>query len=197
MANRIKAILTAALLAGCGDSSGPDRGGRDEADLTFVRLQAGASLETQEASFWAVYGQDRTLLIGHAGETLPDTALEFYVGAQSLMAWPDGRSFEDGDSVLITVRVDQADRYRFEFQPAGLVFSSTDPAVLLINYAGAGGDLNADGTVDAADANVASRLGVWKLSAPGVPWLPVPTLRLPGDRVEAWVTSFTIFGVAS
>src|SRR5688572_1613395 len=129
------AALAALVLTAC-DPSGPDDDKKPEEDLQFVRFAAGAPAAVQQASFWAVHGQTRTLAIRYAGQPAgEEPLLEFRVGALSLLQRPNGVPFLPGDSVRITVAVDPQGRFLFDFQPAGLVFSPALPALLRINYA--------------------------------------------------------------
>ncbi|HEX6133997.1 MAG TPA: hypothetical protein VFZ24_08535 [Longimicrobiales bacterium] len=180
--------VAALLLVACDDTTSPeDVGGAPE----FARTQAGVEMESAEASFWAVRGQARTLVLRRADGT---TALEFEVGPNSLVARPDGSEIAANDSIQITVRPIGGDGYVFDFQPSGLRFSTAEPALLRIHY---DADLNGDGLVGPVDALLESTLSIWIQAAPGLPWLPIPSLRLPGHVVEGEVTHFTGFALAS
>lgn len=190
-------ILIVAALTAC-DSTAPEEERRDEEDLTFVRLEAGAQAEVTQASFWAVRGQTRSLVVRYRDRPTDPPLLEFVVGAQSLLTRGDGTPVLVGDSVQITVTVDTQRRFLFDFQPAGLTFSPVTPARLRLNYDAADPDFNGDGVVNQLDAAVELRLQIWQQQLPGLPWLPVPTLRVEGTQIlEGRVTHFTGFAMAS
>lgn len=189
--SRLSLLLCSALVvSACEDTTSPEPIA-EGSEPTFARMQQGMQLETTEASFWAVRGQTRTLELRRADGT---QALEFVVGANSLAARPDGSSLTPGDSVLITVRHLPQGGYMFDFQPSGLRFSSLEPALLRISY---DADLDGDGLVGLLDLLLEGTLSVWTQAAPGLPWLPIPSLQLPGRVVEGRVTHFTGFALAS
>jgi hypothetical protein len=172
---------------------------RETQELTFARLAPNVEAEVQEASFFAVSGEERTLVVRYQGQD-PSAAplLEFQVGARSLVAYPDGLPVLPGDSIQITVTLDPQRRLIFYFQPAGLRFAPFDPARLRVNYDGADEDVNGDGTVDNLDMVLERRYRIWRQDLPGLPWEALPTLRLPfGDTVEGRITHFTGFAMAS
>ena len=195
---RLLSIALVVLAAAC-DSTAPEDPERPEDELTFARFSSETDADVAQASFYAVRGQTRTLAVRYRGQAQTDPPLlEFVVGPLSLLTRSDGRPFLAGDSVRITVTVDTQRRFVFDFQPSGLLFSPLDPALLRINYGGADDDLNRDGLVNQLDAVLEARLRIWQQTALGLPWLPVPTVRLSGQqRVEGRVTHFTGFALAS
>ena len=141
------AALAVAALA-CGEEGtplGPARSGGDggvlpgdtSTALGFVRERAGAPLISSTASFYAVKGQDRHVRLYYIPPNpgAVDTVdfMTFHVGATSLDRRPDGTAFADGDSVLITVTLANADSLIVQFAPQGLRFSTTSPARLHYN----------------------------------------------------------------
>jgi hypothetical protein len=170
-----------------------------EEELTFARLAPNVEAEVQQASFWAVSGQERTLVVRYLGQdSSAPPLLEFQVGAQSLLAYPDGLPVLPGDSVQITVTLDPLRRFIFDFQPAGLIFSSLSPARLRLNYHGADDDVNGNGIVDFFDFLLEQQFRIWRQDLPGLPWLSIPSLRLPGlDLLEGRIDHFTGFALAS
>lgn len=188
-------LLLLTLLAGaCSDATDPDDGGATDSELKFLRFSSANAVTVRTASFWAVRGRDRKLEIDYANG---DEFLEFEVRSRSLLRRPDGTLFAENDSVLITVTLDPTDRIIVDFQPSGLTFSAVDPARLKINYQEADLDIDDDGDVDAADRDLEADLRVWQREVPGLPWLPLLTLRIDEDDVEARVLGFTGFAMAS
>lgn len=161
-----------------------------DALLRFIELAATAPpLETYDTSFWAVRGEERELRIrtlGTAGEQ-GEHFLDFEVGDESLLRRPDGTAFAVGDSVEIHVTVDP-ERFRFTFEPSGLVFDPEEPASLELRYRHA----------DEDDLEREEEFSMWKQESPGSPWLRIATLRLEdADELEAEITSFTAFALAT
>jgi hypothetical protein len=192
----VVAVLAAVWMVGCESSTEPEDEVRNDDELTFVRFADEAvPLLVRQASFWAKRGEDRELVMRYAdGEDF----LEFEVDEDSLERYPDGRLFQPGDSVLITVTVDPANRFLFTFEPAGLKFRDSDPAELEIEFRRRDGDLNGDGVVDARDEALKRDLRVWQQERPGTPWTPLGILRfeLDDDEIEVEVGSFTGFALA-
>jgi hypothetical protein len=169
-----------------------------EQELTFARLAPNVEAEVQEKSFWAVRGQTRTLQVRYLNQDpSAPPLLEFEVGAETLLTYPDGQPVLPGDSVEITVTLDPERRFIFHFQPHGLTFSPASPARLRLNYDGADADVNGDGIVNFIDAALELQFRVWRRDGLGLPWMPVPTVRLPGDLIEGRITHFTGFAMAS
>jgi hypothetical protein len=193
----MKPLLALCLLvvwAGCSDEgTNPDDGVR-ERDLTFLRFEDANAVTVRSASFWAVRGQDRRLEMSYAsGEEF----LRLEVDDNSLLRRPDGTLFVTGDSVLITVHLDDMNRFIVYFEPSGLTFNPLDPAELRINYNYADPDLDRDGDEDAHDLELEANLRIWQQEQLGLPWLPLATLRIDEDDLRANVLSFTGFAMAS
>jgi hypothetical protein len=161
----------------------------------FPRFQPDTKPAIDQVSFWAVVGARRELTITYANGT--DVYLHFVVGANSLLRKPDGAPFLPGDSVLITVTLDDSDRMIAHFEPSGLVFNPLVPARLEFSYLYANPDYDGDGDVDAADAALELGLGVWKQEQLELPWLELPTLQLGLFKLSARVDGFTGFAMAS
>jgi hypothetical protein len=210
-AKRCGLCLLIALTVGCTEvrnddvtdarySLGPIGGGFQPGRLlVFPQLVPGSVVET-EASFWAVKGQTRTLVMHYApnpdgseGERL----LEFVVPAHGLLFKPNGSFFHMGDSILITVKLDPAGKLSADFQPSNLVFNPLNPARLSMSYLHTDPDFDGDGDEDLQDALIALDFGIWKQEFPGLPWLPLPTLRIGDFTLRARVLSFTGFAMAS
>ncbi len=187
-------LFAAVALAACSDSTEPDDDGVRDGDLTFLRFESSNAVTVRQASFWAERGDNRKLEIDYPDG---DEFLEFEVRNESLLRRPDGTLFQEGDSILITVSLDPSNRIIVDFQPSGLIFNPLEPPRLRINFKAADDDIDDDGDLDAEDQRLAAGLAVWQQERPGQPWLPLVSLRLDEDRMEALVLSFTGFAMAS
>jgi hypothetical protein len=188
------AACAALLVGGCeGGSTGsrPPVVGEDE--LVFIRsAQNAPRLVTTDTSFWAVAGDGREVRIPYVNGA---GCLEFKVPGNALLRRPDGTRIQRGDSVRITVRLADAGRFSFEFQPAGLRFDPDHPAELRIRYTYADPDFNGDGRVDDADRRF--EFGVWRQESAGQPWAGLVTIRDSDTaEVRATLEGFTKFAVA-
>jgi hypothetical protein len=171
-------------------------------DGVLASPSAGAPiLDDYEVSFWAVKGQTSGVQI-HWLETSGDTTIahpyiDFVVPAWALATAPNGDWVGAGDSVLITVTVDTTSMVT-QFGPSGLTFKESNPAQLQYWYTGAGGDLNADGVVDQADADIeATLLDLWESPGSSTSWAPVwANHSLSDDWFRAGVSHFSGFAVA-
>jgi hypothetical protein len=207
---RITRALTVAsvlLLASCGGDGAT--GGtttepqpRPEAQLTFLRPAAGASLSRDSVSFWVVGGQDREVEMFYrprAGR--PDSVrfLRFRVRGNTVVVRPNGTPLANGDSLRITIRILDFSRLITQFQPSGLTFGALRPAELRLDFRNCDQDFNRDGSVDPSDAALVANFAIWKQENAGQPWQ-----RLSGDvevsgnlsEVRADVVSFTNHAIA-
>jgi len=166
----------------------------------ILRQSTGAELESYSVSFWAVKGRPATARVKYkdaqsafAGGL---TFLEFNVPKAGLDRAPNGQRIRMGDSVQITLTVDPT-LLKVDFQPAGLQFSDRDPATLAMSYVGADPDFNADGTVDAADAVVASQLAIWYAPDSASSWAALES-KISGNNgtVDTKVYHFSGYSVA-
>lgn len=200
-ARLIVAALAVSVLS-CSDSGEPngDETSKPASELTVVRLRGDSPpLFNPEMSFYAVRGQNREARLffddgqGRAG----DEYLRLLVDAASLLAYPDGTKFADGDSVLITIRAVDPARSLFELEPSGLQFSPQDPARLRIRYQRVDTDLNADGKVDVADVQLESSLAIWRQETLGDPFVRLGTVLLKDlDEAEATLEGFSRYALA-
>ena len=188
------AALAGLSLAACegGSTSTPDPVVRED-QLVFIREAADAPpLVSRDTSFWVKVEDGRDVRLPYVNGK---PCLEFKIPGNSLQRRPDGTAFRRGDSVRITVRLPDAGRFSFEFQPSGLRFDPDRPAELRIRYTYANRDFNGDGRVD--DADRAFDFGVWRQEASGQPWAGLVTLRDADlEEVRADVLGFTKFAVA-
>jgi hypothetical protein len=198
---RVVPFALAAALAACSDTGGPDTGGvKPPADLTIIQLPVTApAIWNPVDSFYAKKGEDRELRIyfdapgGGPGEEY----MRLRVEAGSLYKRPDGTLFQVGDSVLITVRVQDPSLVQFEFQPAGLTFNPSLPAELKIEYGETGGDLDDDGDVDADDASIEQVMAVWRQEQPGQSYVKLGSVKVEElNEIEADLLGFTRYAIA-
>jgi hypothetical protein len=185
-------VLLAALASGCSNTQDVDD---SEQDLVFARSQLGTAPTVRQASVWAVVGLRRELSIEYANQQ--EIYLRFEVGPLSLLRKPNGDVFLPGDSVLITVTLDESDRMVAHFEPSGLIFSPLAPARLEFSHRFAQPDLDQDGDVDSADEALRARLAIYKQETLSLPWLPLTTVNLSVFRLLADVQSFTGFAMAT
>lgn len=84
-----------------------------------------------------------------------------------------------------------------DFQPAGLVFSTRDPAKLKMSFLEADKDLNNDGVVNRIDARLQRRLAIWKRELSTDPWLKqASVVSAINHEVESYVGGFTSYLIA-
>jgi hypothetical protein len=197
-----RALALLALTAGlsCTDTTGPDTESRAATDLRLLAAPYSTPpLVTTQVSFYAVKGQPAAADIWyHArpGRTDSLKFLEFRLAAGALDRRPDGSAIATGDSVLITLTVTDQRHFIVEFQPAGLAFSTNDPATLKFIYAACGDDLNYDGKVDAADDTITQQLSIWRQEAPFQPWFKVSSVvNKSAKEVNAQLDGFTGYAV--
>lgn len=198
-------ILLLALALACSDSGGPDDGGgtiKPPSELTILRLAEGSPpLFNPVMSFYAVRGESREGEISFVDDERPgepgEKYLELKVDGEALAAGPDGSPFAEGDSVLITVRVVDAARLLFEFEPAGLTFDPSRPAELKIHYDHADDDLDEDGDVDPNDATLELTIGIWRQENDRDPFQRLGSLLIDDlEEVEAELGGFSRYALA-
>ena len=202
---RVSTVAIAMALAiGCSSdptSSPNDPGSERPPDgLTVARLATTAPpLEESTVSFWAVKGRsvEQKLYFldsqGQRGEEYLALKLE----DESLSQRPDGSAIAEGDSVLITITVEDPALLLFSLQPTGLKFSASKPAELKIRYDQADDDLNEDGDVDGEDDSLESILGIWRQELPGDPFVRLGSVKVEGqEELEAELQGFSRYAIA-
>ncbi|HEU0299696.1 MAG TPA: hypothetical protein VFR37_09585 [Longimicrobium sp.] len=200
--NRLLRLFLLALLAAlpaCDDPSGGDDGLVPGEDLIFLRPAPNAPrLAYYQRSVLATKGDNAEIEIPYEalpGENEGEDCLRFRISGNSLLTRPDGRVMRDGDTITITIRVVDAGYFNFEFQPAGLRFSRSDPAELRVNYEFAHPDYNGDGEVDGDDDDF--EFGWWRQEMPGQDWERIGSVRLHDlTEVRADITGFTRYALA-
>ncbi len=199
---RLLVVALAASVLSCSDSGEPN--GEDTtkpaSELTVLRLRGDSPpLFNPVVSFYAVRGQNREARIffddGQGREG--DEYLRLLIDDASLLAYPDGTRFADGDSVLITIQVVDAAQSLFELKPSGLQFSPQAPARLRIRYQRVDDDLNADGKVDVTDVQLEATLAIWRQETLADPFVRLGTILLADlDEAEATLEGFSRYALA-
>jgi hypothetical protein len=197
--SRLISMLGAAAVLACGDNTGP--GGRPDADLHIIRQDSLAPpLVTNQASVWAKVADGRELHLNYQGATPADTGeefLRFEVPGDALLRKPDGTAFQGGDSILITVTVVDSADFRFQFEPAGLVFNPEHPARLRVRYHESNHDFDDDGDIDAADDAIEHVLDLWWREGPAALWFRVGSVKFEElDDLDANILRFSEYALA-
>lgn len=196
---RLLVAITAALLLGCSNSSGPDSVPNTQLRVIEQDTTAPPLVATQ-GSFWAKVGEGRELRFYYQGGNPADTGeefLRFEVPGDGLFRKPDGSAFQAGDSILITLTIDDPTRFLFRFEPAGLQFSSSHPARLKIEYFDANHDFNEDGVHNQADDDIEHILDVWRREGPTADWFRVGSVKFEElDEIDANILSFSEYAIA-
>jgi hypothetical protein len=186
---------------GNGGTAGPVDSTAAQDSLHFLRPALNAPpLADRTVSFWAVQDQNREIRLMYqrrSGQTDSVEFARFRVDAGALVSDSEGRPLAPGDSVLITLGVQDTLHLITEFHPSGLVFSARKPARLWLKFGEADPDLNGDHVVNAADTTLLGQLTIWKQEQPGEPWSLVPSMvNMGSQEVEADIAGFTRFAVA-
>jgi hypothetical protein len=154
-----------------------DEGPADAVDVVIAEAPASAGqapLDRYRVSFWATKGRSRSVQINYRDDRGVRPFLRFSVPRNALLRRPDGSRIRWGESVLITVTVDDT-RIAAHFEPSGLQFNRWNRAWLRMWYGGADWDFNGDGAIDELDQEIERhRLRLWFQDEPGEPWYPLP-----------------------
>ena len=202
---RVSTVAIAMALAiGCSSdptSSPNDPGSERPPDgLTVARLATTAPpLEESTVSFWAVKGRsvEQKLYFLNSEGQRGEEYLALKLEDESLSQRPDGSAIAEGDSVLITITVEDPALLLFSLQPTGLKFSASKPAELKIRYDQADDDLNEDGDVDGEDDSLESILGIWRQELPGDPFVRLGSVKVEGqEELEADLQGFSRYAIA-
>ncbi|HEV2671865.1 MAG TPA: hypothetical protein VGU74_12295 [Gemmatimonadales bacterium] len=196
---RLFVAILAAALVGCSDSSSP--AGVPGAQLHIIQQDTTAPpLVATRDSFWAKVGDGRELRFNYQGANPADTGeefLRFEVPGDALLRKPDGSAFQTGDSILITITIEDPSKFLFRFEPAGLQFSLDQPARLKVEYFHADHDFNDDGVVNAADSSIEHILDVWRREGPTADWFRTGSVKFEElDEIDANILSFTEYAIA-
>ncbi|MBV9880900.1 MAG: hypothetical protein JO180_10420 [Gemmatirosa sp.] len=197
--DRLTTPTTAAGLTPAPASADRSPGGSD--DPHFLQPETGApTIANPVVQFWAKKGEDRIASMyyhrAHGGrDSIPFFTLR--VRPRSLYRRPNGTAFANGDSVLITLTLVDAQQLIVDCQPAGLLFTPSDPARLKMSFAETDDDVNHDGTVNAVDAALTHTFAVWRRETPTDPWIRMASNVATGaHEVETDVGGFTGYAIA-
>ena len=194
-------LVALAIAVACSDS-GPNLPPPVPNSQLHIVLQdtAAPPLLTDSASFYVVAGQDRELRMFYQGAAPGDTGeefLRFKVPGDGLLRRPDGTVFQLGDSILISIKVVDATKFLFDFQPTGLRFSPDHPAELTLEYAHGDHDFNDDGTVDASDSTIQTQLDIWQRQPTDTFWTRLQALNFESyNELDAKILHFTEHAIA-
>ncbi|HEV8399269.1 MAG TPA: hypothetical protein VGQ18_05445 [Gemmatimonadales bacterium] len=182
------------VLAGCQDAAAPVMNQSIVGDVVgstaglhiLTQAPTAPALETYQVSFWARKDRASTVLVNYqpaAGESVGHPFLRFDVPKGGLKTGGAGAHVFPRDSVKITLTIDPVN-LTVDFEPSGVRFSGHRPATLAVWYGNANPDLNADGVVDAADAELADMIAIWGRPAKPAPWMKTVSQTLTGQQ---WV----------
>jgi len=196
---RLLLTLSALLLLGCADNTGPAT--RDDDQLNIVRQSATApALLVTRDSFYAKVGAGREKRIYYADVVPGDSGeefLRFEVPGDGLLRHPDGHLFAPGDSILITITIVDATRFLFTFEPSGLLFNPNDPARLKVRYVNSDKDFNDDGVENEVDSVIESELDLWHRQTATSPWFKNGSVKFEElDELSANIRSFSQYALA-
>lgn len=194
------AILIGALVVACGDQTGPGGEERPASDLNILRLAAAAPpLEATAVAFYAYQGRqsEGRLFFRAADGSRGEEYLRLTFDNESLITGPSGNVLLPGDSVLITITVVDVTRILFDMQPSGIVFNPLHRPQLEIRYQEADHDFNADGVENENDAEIESRLDLWRQEVLTGPFVRLAAaLEVETDRVSGELAGFTRYAIA-
>jgi hypothetical protein len=194
--------LAVLLGAACSNSSGPNNTPPvPTGQLHFVVQDSlSAPLYTDTASLLFTAGQSGDFRIYYKDTTSGGPGEEFVrfeVPGDGLFRKPGGSVFQPGDTVRISIRVVDAMKFVFDFQPSGLQFNPNDPARLKVEYLHADHDYNSDGVIDAADSTIQGQLDFWKNDPPSTLWFKQGGVNFESlEELDANILSFSQYAVA-
>jgi len=173
-------LVIALLAAACSDQVGPTAAApgllaQRQGSSTLPILQQAATapaLETYQVAFMAYVGQSSLVTVRYrpaAGQTVGAPFLRFEIPKNGLVAGASGVPLRRGDSVAMTLTID-ANNFLVDFQPSGVIFSTSAPARLALWYGNANLDLNGNGVLDGNDRALEDQLAIWYQLAPSASW---------------------------
>jgi len=194
---KIVAAWLGLLTTACGDAIAPNDGptltstSSVQRPEVLARLATAPTLESYDTTFWAIQGRATNFLVNYA---LPDPLtgdvqrfLKVAIPQQTQLTAPDGTPLSAGDSLLISVKLDQTE-LAVELGPHGTGFGEA-PAELTLWYTYA--DLSGAGARSESD------LAVWYQGAIGEPWfLMNGTTVANGDHIVVRLDHFSNYIVA-
>ena len=145
-----------------------------------VSLVDGLSLDHNSVTFWAVRGEQRSVQVNYLSSTGNTSSPFLNLSITDPVFVPGRGELAVGDSVLVTVNIDPS-AIKVSLEPTGTQFG--EPAQLKISYGGADGDMNGDGVVNAADAQIETQLlGLWYREGEDSAWTQIPASQSLGDN---------------
>jgi hypothetical protein len=201
-------LLTSAMLLGVFACDSSTTGGNPPVpadSLSFIRLAPTAPplcADTVSALFTKGVDQQIALAFPESGNLAdcPNNTEDFVrlkLDAQSLLKYPDGTPFQNGDTVTITLAWVGSDSILFHLEPTGLTFSSQHKAELKIEYGKAGDDLDQDGNTTAADTLIENQIDIYREPTLGAGYTKVGTAKLEDENeIEAKLTGFSRYAIA-
>ena len=173
MRSALLALTLALFTARCSDESGALPTSLDvSADMMALEVDAAntlrqapnaPALETYQVSFWVRRDKGARVSVDYLprrGKRDGDRFLRFEVPDYSVASWPGYDRRNKRDSVEITLTIDPV-LVSVQFEPSGLKFKNGNPAKLTFWYGNTDPDLNGDGAVNAADAQLAAQIAIW------------------------------------
>jgi len=192
-------LALALLAAGCSEQLGPDAAApsplaqRQQGSTLPILQQAATApaLETYHVAFMAYVGQSSLVTVRYrpaSGQTVGAPFLRFEIPKNGLVTGASGLPLRRGDSITITLTIDP-NSFLVDFQPSGVVFSTSAPARLALWYGNANLDLNGNGVVlDGYDRTLVDQLAIWYQLSPSASWFKQlsrndPTQTLVGTEL--------------
>ena len=197
----VLSCAVAVTLFGCSaaDSTAPEQRPADALRLLTVAADAPA-LAATVTSFYAVRGKNAGIDLWYrpkAGSKDSTKFLEFRLDNVSLDKRPDGSTFAEGDSVLITLTVTDPKHLIVDFQPSGLRFTAKNPGSLKMFFAQCGDDLDGNGKVDGGDDAIENALSIWRQESLTAPWIKVSSVQVKSNKeIDADIGGFTGYALA-
>ncbi|PYP08615.1 MAG: hypothetical protein DMD59_11690 [Gemmatimonadetes bacterium] len=201
-------IPLALLAAACTDGIGPVPSALERPLAQSVasrsipmlrQAKTAPSLATYQVSFWAYVGKASAVAVNYLpakGQSVGDPFLRFSIPRGGLVAGANGATLKSGDSILVTLNIDPVS-FLVDFQPSGVLFSKTSPAILGFWYGRANPDLNGDGVVDAADQLLMQQLAIWYQGDKAYGWSKQPSINdTTKQLVGAAVYHFSQYAVS-
>lgn len=201
-------LLATALLTGalaCSSTTASNNQPVPADSLTFLRLAPTAPqlcADTVRALFTKGQGQEIALEFPQSGNLsdCPGNTEDFVrlkLDGQSLLNYPDGTPFQNGDTVTITLAWVGSDSILFHLEPTGLTFDPGHEAELKIEYDEAGSDLNQDGQTNAQDDQIEQEIDIWRQPTLADPYTKVGTAKIEDvNEIEAKLTGFSRYAIA-
>lgn len=199
MRRLISGLLAVAIWAACSNGTGPATSLTSQ--LHFVVQDSTAPpLYQDTVSFYAKVSDGRQASLFYKDTTSGGPGEEFLrleVPGDALLRKPDGSPFQAGDSILISIHVVDPKQFVIDFQPTGLQFDPSHPAVLKIEYAHSDHDYDGDGQITSADSTIEARLDLWRNEPPSDVWFKMGAVNFESyEEIDGNIFSFSQYAVA-